>query len=468
MTKKILILAANPKDTPRLRLDQEVREIDNGLQRARRRDEFVMKQKWATRPVDVRRAMLDSKPNIVHFCGHGEGEEGIAFEDETGCTKLVSAEVLADFFELFADKVECVVLNACYSEVQAKAIAQHIDYVIGMKKDITDTVAIEFAVAFYDTLGAGESIEFAYRLACNAIQWAGVPEHSTPILKSKTHSSKRADEETRKHLLSGNKGIPAELVTIIKTGECVPFVGAGFSVAAGLPSTQEILEILCSRMNYDLSGNEIFEKVAELYANIKGQVELRKTLASLLGNDKIQLSKGHIVFGELIRRGYFKTIITTNYDNVIESSIERAPRLRRIMTDSPFPFIDSDEIGLIKYRGSIDRESTMVISESDYLRSNDARQRMYDHLKDVFRLKNLLMIGLSMQDFDFKFFFHALGYSSNSFVRRAYLVHPKSDKPNWEIQKHFYWASKNIEIVEKTIDEFFGDLKSALPLKEVT
>lgn len=70
-------------------------------ERAKKRDEFVLKQKWAVRPVAVRRAMLDFKPNIVHFCGHGDGEEGIAFEDDTGNTKLVNAETLAEFFELF-------------------------------------------------------------------------------------------------------------------------------------------------------------------------------------------------------------------------------------------------------------------------------------------------------------------------------------------------------------------------------
>ena len=186
MTKKILILAANPKNTPLLRLNQEVREIDNGLERAQRRYDFILKQKWATRPVDVRRAMLDFKPNIVHFCGHGSGEEGIAFEDEAGQAKLVNADTLARFFELFADKLECVVLNACYSEVQAEAVAKHIPYVIGMKKAIGDTAAIEFSVAFYDALGAGKSIEFAHKLACNAIQWSSMPpEHLTPTLKSK-------------------------------------------------------------------------------------------------------------------------------------------------------------------------------------------------------------------------------------------------------------------------------------------
>lgn len=189
MPKTILILAADPKNTPRLRLDQEVREIDNGLQRAQRRDEFILKQVWAVRRSDFRRAMLDSKPNIVHFCGHGSGEEGIAFEDENGQAILVSKEALSGFFELFADTVECVVLNACYSETQAEAIAEHIPHVIGMNKAIGDSAAIEFAVAFYDALGVGKTIEFAYKLACNAIQLSGLPENLTPVLKPMRSSS---------------------------------------------------------------------------------------------------------------------------------------------------------------------------------------------------------------------------------------------------------------------------------------
>jgi len=185
--KTILILAANPKNTPPLRLEQEIREIGNGLERAQKREEYALKQKLAARPHDVRRAMLDYNPNIVHFCGHGSGDEGIAFEDENGQEILVSTDALSGFFELFADKVECVVLNACYSEIQAEAIVKHIPCVIGMKKAIGDTAAIEFAVAFYDALGAGESIEFAYKLACNAIQWKGIPEHLTPTLKLKAN-----------------------------------------------------------------------------------------------------------------------------------------------------------------------------------------------------------------------------------------------------------------------------------------
>lgn len=184
MTQIILFLAANPKDTTPLRLDQEVREVENGLQRIHAQKQYILRQKWAVRVIDLRRAMLDYKPQIVHFSGHGQGNLGIKLENETGETQLVSTEALAEFFGLFP-QVKCVVLNACYSEIQAEAISQCVDYVIGMSQEVSDKAAIEFAVAFYDALSAGEDISFAFRLACNAIRMLGIPEHLTPTLKIK-------------------------------------------------------------------------------------------------------------------------------------------------------------------------------------------------------------------------------------------------------------------------------------------
>ncbi len=185
MVQTILILAANPKGTTPLRLDEEVREIDAGLQRAKHRDQFILQQKRAVRPRDIQQAMLDINPQIVHFSGHGAEDEGLVFEDETGQVKLVDGEALAGLFELFADQVECVVLNGCYSLVQAEAITQHVNYVIGMKKAIGDRAAIEFAVGFYGALGAGRPVEFAYKCGCAAIRLAGIPEQLTPTLKKK-------------------------------------------------------------------------------------------------------------------------------------------------------------------------------------------------------------------------------------------------------------------------------------------
>jgi CHAT domain-containing protein len=184
--KTILILASNPKNTSPLRLDEEIREIDAGLQRAKKRELFDLKQRWAVRVQDVFQALLDFKPQIVHFSGHGSGDDGLALEDEAGKLKLVDTEALAKLFELFSTTIECVVLNACYSEVQAQVIAKHIPYVIGMNQAIGDKAAVKFATGFYNALGAGESVEFAYKLGCNVIQLDGIPEHLIPILNNKS------------------------------------------------------------------------------------------------------------------------------------------------------------------------------------------------------------------------------------------------------------------------------------------
>jgi hypothetical protein len=203
LVRTILILAANPRSTERLRLDEEVKKIEQGLERSKRRDQFKLVVKWAVTDDDLRRALLDHQPEIVHFSGHGTGTGkggpgrdlvpagnddpgGLAFEDDTGQVQLISGESLARLFELCSDHVRCVVMNACYSEVQANAIAGHIDFVVGMKKAIGDEAAIKFAVGFYDALGAGCDYEKSFKFGCSAIDLKGIPEYLTPVLKKKT------------------------------------------------------------------------------------------------------------------------------------------------------------------------------------------------------------------------------------------------------------------------------------------
>ena len=182
-TTTILMFSANPKGTSRLRLDEEKREIKLGLERSQQRDRFTFISAEAVRAKDFRRAMLEYSPEIVHFSGHGGENQGLAFEDESGRARFIEAEALAGLFALFADSLRCVVLNACYSEVQAEAIAHHIPYVIGMNEAIGDQAAIEFAVGFYDALGAGRDFQFAHKFGCEAIRLSGIPGHLIPVLK---------------------------------------------------------------------------------------------------------------------------------------------------------------------------------------------------------------------------------------------------------------------------------------------
>lgn len=177
---KVLFCAADPTDESRLRLPLEFREINEQLILAKQRENFrLVLPQLAVRAKDISRALLDEQPHIIHFSGHGTPDGELCFENESGKTQRVRPEVLSTLFELFADKVVCVILNACYAETQAKAIAKHIDYVIGMKKEIDDRAAIAFSVGFYQALGAGRTIEEAFKLGCAQ---AGFEESSARLI----------------------------------------------------------------------------------------------------------------------------------------------------------------------------------------------------------------------------------------------------------------------------------------------
>lgn len=181
----ILFLAADPTDATRLRLGEELREIQEKLKLAKLRERFELHQRMSIRPVDISQALLDVQPQIVHFSGHGRATGELCFENQVGKTHPIQPEALAALFEQFAHQVNCVLLNACYSETQAKAIAAHIDYVIGMNQAIGDKAAIAFAIGFYQALGASRTVEEAYKLGCVQIRLQSIAEHLTPVLIKK-------------------------------------------------------------------------------------------------------------------------------------------------------------------------------------------------------------------------------------------------------------------------------------------
>lgn len=177
---KILFLAANPVNTSPLRLGEEVSAIDDELVRARFRDKFDLEQKWAVRTASLSRHLLEIEPHIVHFSGHGSQAGQIYLEDETGKSHPIGVRALSSLFDALKDNIRCVVLNACYSETQAKAISRHIDCVIGMSKAIGDKAAIKFAQGFYQGIGYGRDLQTAFKLGCAHIDLQGLDEQDTP------------------------------------------------------------------------------------------------------------------------------------------------------------------------------------------------------------------------------------------------------------------------------------------------
>ena len=179
---KVLFLAANPIDTARLRLGEEVREIAAKIRASEHRDALELISCWAVRPDDVLQALNEHRPHIVHFSGHGSQQEGIILEDNDGWSKPVTKHALTHLFKALADDVRLVVLNACFSREHAEAITETIDCTVGTPCAVSDETAVTFAAAFYRALGFGRSVQEALDQGRAALLFENVETVKMPIL----------------------------------------------------------------------------------------------------------------------------------------------------------------------------------------------------------------------------------------------------------------------------------------------
>jgi hypothetical protein len=168
--------------------------------------------RWAVEPLDLLRELRRLRPTVVHFSGHGgprvlgeqrpgtapaprrdivgdfdvlggEQRHGLFFQGAGGRAQFVSAQAIEETFGAAGSSVKLVVLNACYSDVQADALLAHIDCVVGMSGSIRDDAARSFAIGFYGGLGERESVAAAYKQGRAALSLEGLPDGDRPQLK---------------------------------------------------------------------------------------------------------------------------------------------------------------------------------------------------------------------------------------------------------------------------------------------
>ena len=166
---KVLLVFANPHGTDPVRLGQQDRVIREAVKLSRYRDNIALTSCHAATVHDLRRTLLEDTFHIVHISGHGS-QEGLILENENGTPFVVPPKALANLFGAYRNTVHCVLLNACYGITQGQLISLGIPYTIAMDGQISDFTAMEFARGFYDAIGAGHGIDFAYEEGCRSVE----------------------------------------------------------------------------------------------------------------------------------------------------------------------------------------------------------------------------------------------------------------------------------------------------------
>ncbi|MCL1927559.1 MAG: hypothetical protein FWG07_02045 [Treponema sp.] len=178
----VLLFATNPKDTCQLRLDEEVRSIQEVIRKSEYRDSIVFETRWAVRPFDILQAINELNPDIVHFTGHGSKNSELLLENANGNTQYVSKEAITQTIMSSSEKIHFIFFDACFTDEQAISIIKYVDAAIGMTDSISDEGASAFAAQFYSSLGFGFSIKKAFEQAKGILASVSPSEIDIPTL----------------------------------------------------------------------------------------------------------------------------------------------------------------------------------------------------------------------------------------------------------------------------------------------
>lgn len=177
---RVLFVSSNPGASGALQLAREQRMVEDQILMSKLRERIHFDSVAAARPSDLMRKLNSFRPHVLHFSGHGNEKGEIVLEDESGKGfKAASPSALKALFSAFRPELQVVVLNACYSGIQADSIAEVVEAIVAMDSAIDDSSAIAFSSAFYSALGHGQSISSAVEQGKASILLERLPGEDT-------------------------------------------------------------------------------------------------------------------------------------------------------------------------------------------------------------------------------------------------------------------------------------------------
>lgn len=199
-----------------------------------------------------------------------------------------------------------------------------------------------------------------------------------------------------------------QLITNIKKSDTAVFCGAGISYHSGLPLVSHLIKKIFEVMDVSeadaeiiLNSNMPFETFVETIHNEVSIDEILEIFA------KGVPSTTHELIAELVSEEYVKTIMTTNFDTLIEKALinkglSKGKDFNVFSSESDFGKIDWEDncVKIIKIHGCISDKDKMAITLSSV--ANKALCKNKDNVIEKFFSKNVnpnvLMVGYSCSD----------------------------------------------------------------------
>jgi hypothetical protein len=254
--------------------------------------------------------------------------------------------------------------------------------------------------------------------------------------------------------------MPTEIASFLKDvqpSRTVLLFGAGSSIPSGAPSVATIKQHFQATFGVSANDYTLAEQSGIVEHKTKDRRRMIEELQTLFRTIR---PTGAILNLPLYD---WKSIYSTNYDELIEDSYKR--RSRPIATYSTnFDFgvrVDPTAVQYFKVHGTISKDvslgdrSRIILTEADYDATSEYRELIFDRLKSDIGASHLIIIGHSLADEDIR-----------SIVSRALSLNAASGAPG-RITLFLYTPDegraallegRGVEVVFGGLDDFFAGL----------
>lgn len=219
--------------------------------------------------------------------------------------------------------------------------------------------------------------------------------------------------------------LPTELIESLQSCDVILFLGAGLSVAAGLPGWADLLRPLAQSVGArwpsnktDLTAEHLL-RAAQYYENQRGRNALVKHLRTKLGDKGASPTAVH----QLAISLPVKTMFTTNYDDLIERTLREEGHLpHTIVEDFELAFWSEGYVQVVKLCGDLTQPKSIIITQSDFNTYFATHPRLAEWLRTTLESKTALFLGYSLRDPFFNQIWDNIGLDFGEMRRWGYAV----------------------------------------------
>lgn len=241
------------------------------------------------------------------------------------------------------------------------------------------------------------------------------------------------------------------LFKLIREEKVTLFIGSGLSLYAGYPSGNGFGKILYNGLT-QTEKNEIDENLT--LPNLSEEIYRSRLLNKNYLNSKIievfgRIPKSKEYHEKLALIPHFKTIITTNYDTLIEDSFKDNCKIVR--ADKDLGYLNK-KIEVFKIHGDINSIENIILTETDYnnfFKNNQDRTTFWEVVSERLTTKNILFLGFNLEDSNIKVIFDRIISNLNEHKKESFLIAPDLKK-----SKENFLNSKGIHYINNTGEAF--------------